>query len=695
MRADPVAHASTSRRFRVVIAAVMVVVGLLIFWPAMHGQWMWDDTLDVVQNPLLRHRAGLWQIWFHPAGLYDYYPLKYSLQWLQWHRWQANPAGYHATNVALHLTSALLVWRILARLGVRPAWLGGLLFLIHPLVVESVAWISEVKNTLSLPLFLLSFDRFIRYDEARRPRDYGLSLALFLAAMLGKTSVVMLPLALLLYVWWKRDRIVPRDVLAVLPFAVVSCALGFVTWWFQQNVAIGAAEAGFNPVGGPLARAACAGTTAAFYLSKAVFPINLMPIYPQWVVDPPSVWEFLPWVAFAALGWWCWQRRDRWGRHALFGLGWFGIFAAPILGFVTISSQRFTWAMDHLIYVPLLGLIGLATAGVGYTLDRVEPATRRWGWVGVLAVCTTLTVASRNHAAVFRSEESLWADNARRNPAAWMAWFNLGKIHQESNRHGEALDDYRRALALHPNYADVYYNLGNLLRDTGKPQEAIEAYRTALRLRPNLVLARGNLAVALAQSGRLDEAITECQLAVAQNPAYADGQYNLGSLLVSTGRANEAIPHFLAVLRLDPTHPGAEDNLGIAYSNANQPAAAIPHFQRAIAQDPRSAKAHNNLGSALRQLGRTDAAIAEFGAALQLQPDYVNAAYNLGCAEAIAGKYADAIVTLERVVRLQPDHVDARVNLAAVLAAVGRKAEAGVQYDSARKLRPSLPVVAF
>lgn len=642
-----------------------------IFAPALHGGWMWDDRLDILDNPLLRTRAGLWKIWFEPTGLYDYYPLKFTIQWLQWHLWQSAPTGYHATNVALHATSALLVWRVSSRLGIRHGWLAGLIFAVHPLNVESVAWISELKNTLSLPLFLGAFERYLAFDAAHRRRDYLIALGLFLAAMLCKTSVVAFPVFLLLFAWWRRQRVVRRDLALAAPFFAVSFALGAVTWWFQRHAAIGGHDPDFNPVGGWLARLACAGTSAAFYVGKFLWPAHLMPIYPRWPVNPPPIWALLPWFGIAAFAIWFWRRRATWGRHAILGFGWFLLFAAPVLGFVTITSQRFSWVMDHLAYVPILGLIGLAAAAASAAIDRITP---RWRWIsaaGAVAVCTVAGIGSYRHARHFADEETLWTYNTRRNPTAWLAYFSLAKVEQESHRFDAAMADYATAIRLRPDYADAYYNLANTLRSMGRLHDAITDYREAIRFKPGLYLAHGNLAVVLAQSGDLDGALAECRRAVAIEPRYVDGQYNLGSLLVAAGHAAEALPHFAVTLQLAPAYPGAENNYAIALSRAGHLADAVPHFERALAQSPGSASLHDNLGNTLRELQRYPEAIAHLEKATALAPDSATTWFNLGCACAQGGKWSEAIHAFERALALKPDYADARANLAAVRRASG------------------------
>jgi uncharacterized membrane protein YeaQ/YmgE (transglycosylase-associated protein family) len=216
-------------------ALVIAAAVLWIYQPVLHGDWLWDDDILVTDNAVVHDPSGLWKIWFDPGSMIDYQPLKVSVSWLQWQLWGNDTLGYHLTNVLLHIVGALLAWRLLSKFGLRLAWLGGLIFAIHPVQVESVAWIAELKNTLSLPLFLLAMCAWIDYDECGKSKDYFLALGLFLAAMLCKPTMVMFPMVILVHAWWKRGRIRWNDVQASAPFFVVSLALGLATLWFLHR----------------------------------------------------------------------------------------------------------------------------------------------------------------------------------------------------------------------------------------------------------------------------------------------------------------------------------------------------------------------------------------------------------------------------------------------------------------------------
>ena len=669
------------RRRSWLFAAIIVLAAFAVYWPALHGGWLWDDELDVTGNSALRDAAGLWRIWFHPVGLYDYYPIKYTVQWLQWQLWGADTTGYHATNIALHALSSLLFWRLLSRLAVAHAWLGGLIFAVHPLAVESVAWITELKNTLSLPFLLLAFLRYLDFDTRGRRGALVASVLLFAAAALCKTSVVMFPVALLLYQLWKHGRLTWARGLSTAPFFVVSLVLGLVTLWFQHHRAIGGEEAGFDPVGGPLARIACAGSSLAFYAGKTLLPTNLMPIYPQWTVNPPSPLLFLPWLVLAAAVTWFWIQRGTWGRHALLGTGWFVLHLLPVLGFVPISSQRFTWVMDHLAYLSLLGAVGLATAALAWLPRRaVLPVT--------LPVCVVLGLVSHRHAATFRSEQALWEDNVAKNPQAWMAHYNLGKIAGDAGRSSDAIGHYRAALRARPAYPEAWNNLGMELRNAGRNAEAIEAFENAIRSKPAHYAAHNNLAAALAAAGRIPDAIARVQEALRINPRFAAAHRNLGNILTRTGRNREAIEHFRQALALQPHFPEVENDLGVALANSGHNADAIAAFRRALQQRPDYAEALNNLGSTLRDTGQPAEALAPLERALALRPEYVSARYNLGCALLDAGRTADAVAAFEHTLRLDPSHADALFSLGNIRATAGDDAAALAHYDRATTLRP-------
>ena len=294
--------------------------------------------------------------------------------WMEWHVFGDNTLGYHLINVFLHILGALLVWRLLGKFGLRLAWLGGLLFAIHPVQIESVANLSELKNTLSLPPFLLAMGAWIDYEEQGRKQDYQWTLSWFLLAMLCKISMAAFPVIILVYAWWKRGRLEWSDLRSSAPFFVVSVVLGLATIWAgRQYESVGQGHANVVELGGFLSRLAGSGLNLSFYFAQCFLPVVLTPFHPKWTVDPHQLVQFLPWPIFAAVVYGCWRRRDTWGKHALLGISFFVLNLVPFLGFNQVSYMSVMWVFDHLLYIPILGLIGLVVAGA-QDLDAKLPA---------------------------------------------------------------------------------------------------------------------------------------------------------------------------------------------------------------------------------------------------------------------------------------------------------------------------------
>jgi Flp pilus assembly protein TadD len=685
----------------------------------LHGDWLWDDDILVTENALVHDPSGLWKIWFDPGSMIDYQPLKMSVSWLQWQFLGNDTLGYHLTNIVLHILSALLVWRLLGKFSLRLAWLGGLLFAVHPVQVESVAWIAELKNTLSLPPFLLAMCAWIDYEEHGKRRDFFLALGLFLAAMLCKTTMVMFPVVILLYDWWKRGRIGWHDAKTSAPFFVVSLALGLATLWFLDQHTMGADAI---PMGGLFSRLACAGLSLSFYFSKCFLPVGLIPIYPRWVVDPPTLLQFLPWPILGGTIYWLWTKRESWGRHALLGLGFFLINLAPFVGFNAGSYMIYTWVMDHVLYIPIIGLIGLAVAA----LERIEielPVSLRFCGIGLLAVIVGfLAFGSHSYAGLYLNSETLWTYELQHQPDAYLAYNNLGValsrsgeetnamkefayalqlkpgdalIHNNLGKHllqigrlTEAIEQFEEALRLKPYYAEACFNLATALLQAGRLPEALAQYEQALRIKPDYVPARNNLGGALLQAGRLPEALEQYEEALRIDPDDAETHYNLGSALLQAGRLPEALEQYEEALRIDPEDAEAHNNLGMVLFQTGQMAKAREQFSMAVQLKPDDAETHNNLGLALLQTGQASDAIEQFSQALQIKPDYADARYNLANALLQSARTPEAIEQYERALQLKPDNAEAHNNLGAALLQAGRLSEAEAQFQEALRIKP-------
>jgi hypothetical protein len=490
-RAPETAVVETPLRWTLIPQVLIIVAAVFwIYWPALHGDWLWDDDYLISENTLVHDPEGIWDIWLNPSTLIDYFPLTVSLEWLEWQIWPNDTLCYHLTNVILHAASALLIWYLLTKLGLRFAWLGGLIFAIHPIMVESVAWMAELKNTLSMPPFLLAICAWIDFDRLGKWRYYCLALGLFVVAMLCKTSMVMFPVLILLYAWWKHDHIKLRDLQLAAPFFAISIIIGLTLIAFLRH---GVGEETI-PLGGLLSRLACGGLSLVFYFSKAVLPVDLSPIYPQWTVNPPAVWQFIPWVVFAAAAYWLWSKRQPWARGVLFAFAFFLINLAPFVGFHTISFMRFSWVMDHLLYLPIIGLLGLAVAALEKIDAQLDPVKRRCVMGLVAALAIIFTVGSHRYAKIYLNSEALWTYTIHQFPDAWPAHNDLGNALSNAHRLAAAEVQYQEALRINPGYPEAHNNLGIILAQTGRMPEAAAQFQEALRLCPDLQSAQDNLA---------------------------------------------------------------------------------------------------------------------------------------------------------------------------------------------------------
>ena len=594
-------------------ALALALVCLWVYHPCLHGTWLWDDGLEVSQNPMVQSAGGWWAAWIHPQGM-DYFPLKSTVQWLEWHLWGADPLGYHVVNLALHVAGALLVWRLLLALGVPSAYLGGLLFAVHPLAVESVAWISELKNTLSLPPLLMGCIAFAEFDRAGRRADLARSLLWFLASLLCKTSAVMLPFVILLFAWWRRGRIGARDLRAAGPFLGVAAAMGLVTVWFQSTRAIGIA----GTPQGLWRRAAEAGWSVADYARMFAWPSGLSPVYPA---HGASWLALAPWLGAAALLGLFWMRRAGWGRHAMLGSGWYLLNLAPVLGLVPMAFSRVSPRADHFAYLPMVGLAGLAAAAVG---TGMRAAIRRMGGgfgarlaaaVPPALALGALALASHANAGRFSSEKALWSWAVERNPGAWLARNNLGRELLQEGRPGEAAEQFRAAVAAQPDSPEAHANLGNALQAQGLAEEARAEYASALRVDPRFAGARYDMGLSLLRSRRFEEAAAQFRAAAELDPGHAQARNNLGLALAGQGRLGEAMEQYRAALAADPRLPEAHLNLGNALFRQGRAQEAVREYREAIRLDPGYAGAHHNLALALSSLGRQQEADAEQEAA--------------------------------------------------------------------------------
>jgi protein O-mannosyl-transferase len=547
-------------------AAAIVLAGLWIYSPAYHGDWLWDDDVLLTHNQTVQTTTlgALLKLWFNPDGL-DYFPLSYTLLWLQWPFFGQQSTGYHITTILLHVTSGLLLWTLLSGMRISGAWAAAFLFTIHPVGVESVAWVAETKNTLSLALFLASCIFWVSQDDAevgpKRERLYLASLAFFLLAMFAKTSVVAMPVLTLLYAWWKRGSVTMQDAVRAAPMFLVSLVLGIVTIQYQHGRAIGLEEL---PVGGIASRIAIAGMAILFYLVTIVWPVNLLPIYPRWDVDPPKAWQFLPWLFIGGAAWWLWtNRRETWARHAIFALGFFLLMIAPVLGFIDISYMRITWVADHFLYLPMIGPLVLIVAAVATWLDSCQERGRTVFTALTAGIMLFLALNAFFYSMAWMDEEHLWEHTLAHNHEAWQAHNRLGARMLASGDLEAAHYHFRNSSRLRPDLGETKNNLGIVLMRKGRTDEAIRTFEEALRASPELLQIRLNLADAYGKTERYAEARDMYASLVTVDPNNILIRNNYAFALFKSGAKEKAAEEFRRMLELNPDFKAAQQGLEV------------------------------------------------------------------------------------------------------------------------------------
>jgi tetratricopeptide (TPR) repeat protein len=674
-----VAHTSSDPRTRLAIpGALIVLMVVLAYLPALRGGFVWDDGDYVTNNQLLHSLKGLWQIWSVPSATPQYYPLTFTSFWLDYHLWQLNPLGFHLVNVLLQALNAILLWTVLRRLNVPGAWLAAAIFAVHPVNVETVAWVTERKNLLAGFFYLSSALACLRFwlpnpataeGRAASPSEasivslgswkfFWLALFFYLCALMAKTAVIALPAAVLLVVWWKRGKIGWRELWPLAPFLAVGMAMGLWTVWVEKHLvhATGSGWALSFPE-----RCLIAGRAVWFYLGKLVWPHPLIFIYPRWEINTAQPLAYLPVLALVtlvasllilSLG-----RRAR-ARPILVTLAYFLAFLFPVLGFFNVFFFRYSFVADHFQYLAGIGPLSLLAAAITLALDCFKKKSPLLKPAVCGALLLLLGALTWRQCGMYSDLETLWRVTLSRNPASWLAHNNLGDLLLKQKRLKEAFEQFQSALQIKPDDEKIWFNLGDAFSAEGQPDKAMKCYRKAIEINPNYFNALNNLGSALAAEGRFDEATGYYLQARQIEPASFITLKNLASAMAATGRLDEAIGNYRQAIQI----------------NSNDPETYI------------------YLGETLGQLSREREAITSYQAALKLNPDLPEALNNLALILATSSddglrNGAEAVPLAERACKLTQYHQPLFIEtLAAAYAEAGRFKEAQAAVMKAGQL---------
>jgi protein O-mannosyl-transferase len=605
---------------------ILVAAVVVAYCPAWNAGFIWDDDDYVINNKLLTAPDGLKRIWFSLDSPSQYFPLTYTTFLIERALWGLNATGYHWVNILLHAMNAVLVWRLLIRLKIPGAWFAAALFALHPVQVESVAWITERKNVLSLFFFLLALRAWVEFVDETAPRrklQYALSLICFALALFAKTTACTLPAALLLVLWLKEKPINARRLAQVVPYLVIGLGMGLVTvWWerFHQGTQ------GKSFALDPLERLLVASRAVWFYIGKLIWPVNLTFSYPRWKIDATNPLAYLGLVACALAAAIIWFVRRRLGRGVEVAVLFFVTTLAPVLGFVMLYTFLWSFVADHYQYVACIGLLTLAAAGITLAIRRLNAPILNYALCG--AVLLTLSALTWRQCRMYRDQETLWRATIERNPNSWLATYNLGTILGDKLLVDEAIPYLQRTVEIRPEFAGGHYNLGSLYLYKKELDPAIGEFQKTIKFEPRHALAYYKLGSALAQKGQVEQAIPDFERAIEIWPACVDAHRSLAQARFQQGRMDDAILHFQQAATLQPNVTSDYIYLGNAFLQKGNFDAALASFRKAVELKPDSLS-YNNLGNALLQKGQVREAVTNFQKSLELQPHYLLAENNL------------------------------------------------------------------
>jgi tetratricopeptide (TPR) repeat protein len=645
----------------------------MVFGQTLQDRFLnYDDNDYVYDNPKITNGLTAdgtkWAFTHFHAD--NWHPLTTISHMVDCQLYGLQPWGHHLTNLLLHATAAIFLFLALRKLTIAtwPSAFVAALFAVHPLRVESVAWISERKDVLSGVFFMLTLWAYANYarSDSRSVGKYVTVLVLFALGLMCKPSVVTLPFVLLLLDYWPLGRMqgakskeqgidlqaVRGLVVEKIPLFVLSAASSVVTVLAQREAFTATFQLPFQ------ARFANAVLSYVAYLGQVIWPMNLAVLYPY----PEGNLNFVE-VIVALLFLWIvsiifffWRKRY---PFLLVGWLWFLGMLVPMIGLVQVGSQP---RADRYTYLPEIGLCILVTWG-GLELFKKWHQSRTISAAAVALILVALGTRSYFQSSYWRNSETLWQHAVDVTSNNHIAENSLGNALLEKDRLNEAIEHYKRAIAIKPDVAPVQSNLGNALLRKNQIDEAIPHIQKAIQVNPQYAEAYNDMGSALIKRGQAAQAISYYQKAVELNTRYADAYNNLAVAFLENGQVDEAIEHYKKAVAIKPESADMQCNLGNALAKKGNWTEAIAAYQASLRGRPDYVKAHNNLGVALETIGRNDDAFEQFAEALRSNENYPEAHYNLGRLLARLGRRDEAIAHFSEAVRLKPDYSEAQSEL--------------------------------
>ena len=641
---QPIIDRSRTNRDRALICLLLAALTLVAFWQVLGNGFIGsDDPEYVIDNHHvytgLRPANVVWA--FTHAHSFNWHPVTWLSHMLDCQVYGLHPMGHHLTSLLFHVANTLLLFLLLAGMTGRnwPSAFVAALFAVHPLHVESVAWVAERKDVLSTFLGLLTLLAYVSYARNPGVRRYIVVAVLFAVGLMAKPMLVTLPLVMLMLDYWPLGRFeqvqekkarnakrapwvgwkLVREKVPLIGLSAISC----VVTYYVQNMTGAVTPLRYMPL---TVRVPNALVSYFRYLGKMIWPSELAIYYPHPMSSLPIWQAAAALVALVAVTWLAVRMAKR-SPYVAVGWLWYVVTLIPVIGFVQVGMQSMA---DRYTYIPLIGIFVMIAWGLPQVFEGLG---KRLHWLALavpaVAVILVLIPITRAQSAYWKNDKMLFGHAMSATRDNELVEYSVGMVLSREGKRDEAERHFLRALEIAPDYKEAHIGMGNLLSAQGKHQEAIERYREALRIRPDFAVAHNNLGLALGRVGMTREALDEFDEAVRLKPDYLDAHYNLARALARQGRLDEAVEQYEKVLEINPKNADARCNLGNTLAAQGKTSGAIDEFTKSLEIKPNNAMAHNNLGNALASSGRLDEALEHFTEAIRLKPDYANAHFNV------------------------------------------------------------------
>jgi len=696
------------RNVIVLIYSALILSTLLVFWQVRNFEFTnYDDTDYVTENPHFSHGINrddiIWA--FTTPNIGNWLPLTWLSFMLDSQLFSLNSGRMHLVNLLLHIANTLLLFAVLKKMTGslwRSAFVAAA-FALHPMHVESVAWVIERKDVLSTFFFMLTVAAYVGYVGNDGSFRYLLTILLFVLGLLAKPMLVTLPFVLLLLDYWPLNRfdshpaktsgrrprkpasipdmrrILYRIIIEKVPFLALAVVWSVITFLAQKGSG-SVIETDALP---PYYRIANALLSYARYIGKMFWPQNMTTFYP-FDIKSFSFWQ-ITMCAILLLGISVFVIRfGQKQKYLPVGWFWFVVTLIPVIGLVQSGIQGYA---DRYTYISYIGLFIMIAWGLPQLLSKWPQRKIALGLSMVIAI-TILGLCAHRQVSFWNNSFTLFSHAIKVTPNNYLAYNNLGVACDSTGRRQDAIKNYRQAVRIKPDYSEAYYNLGGAYRKVDRKQDAIEAYKQAIKIKPDYAKAICNLGVAYDELGRGKDAIEAYKQTIRIKPDFEGAYYNLGNAYLGLGRYQDAAETFKQTIRIKPDYADAHNNLGNACFGLGRYQDAIEAYKQAVKIKPDYADAHNNLGVAYERLGRWQNAIESCKQAIKIKPDYARAHCNLGVAYEGLGRYDDAAESYKQAVRISPDYADAYINLGVTYYKLGRYQDAVEPYKQALRIRP-------